>query len=98
MKKLLFAIIFLAACQTATKPTVYQTVPILVDYQMGFGFSTYDSAFASTPTPVKVQAVNLYIGTTVLVDNVAFYGNYKYYKISNQVVQINNSGVIINTK
>jgi hypothetical protein len=98
MKKIIYALLFLAACQSAPKTTVYQTVPTLVDYQMGFGFSTYDSAFASTLTPVKVQAVNLYIGTTVLIDNVSFYGNYKYYKISNQVVQINNNGVIINTK
>jgi hypothetical protein len=94
MKKLLFAIIFLAACNSTPKVPIGTLTPSLVDYQLGFGFSTYDSAFASTPTPVKVQSFDLNKGSVVSINGAAFYGQDKFYKVSNLVIQIDNNGKI----
>jgi len=100
MKKIIFGLLLLAACQSSPSPTipVGTLTSALPSYQMGLGFSTYDSAFASTLTPVKVQAHDLYLGTTISIDGVIFYGKYKFYKISNKVVQINNNGTIVSVK
>lgn len=94
MKKLLFALIFLVACNSTPKVHVGESTSSLVDYQMGFGFSTYDSAFASIQTPVKVQSFDLNSGSIISINGVAFYGQNKFYKISNLVIQIDNNGKI----
>lgn len=94
MKKLIFALLFLAACQSPTTTTTSSSTPFLVDYQLGFGFSTYDSAFASTQTPVKVQAIDLKSGSEISINGAAFYGQNKFYKLGTLVVQIDNNGII----
>jgi hypothetical protein len=93
MKKLIFAIFLLSACNSQTT-TTQSTPPSLVDYQLGFGFSTYDSAFASAPTPVKVQSYDLHSGSVISINGAAFYGQNKFYKVSNLVIQIDNNGKI----